>query len=283
MLPRIDSGTLFGHLAGFLFGSVVVVGLVFATIVGRVALDVPLQSESFGPALVEASRDPTVIGPVTLLQGLGLSGLALGLASRLPRRPDESLSDLMGVTAASASLLAVAWFGGLVTWIWPSWFAGQLIEWTGFESSVILIGELLAGPLRENWVMLVAVIIGAPISEELLFRGYLWRVFASAGGERAAFVATTVLFALYHGDPVHTVALLPTAVFLGWLRYASASLWPSMLGHFANNLAAVGLVRWWPGESSLDTATSFAGLALFLGVVGLGAWAHQRETRAPRD
>ncbi|MEM6927212.1 MAG: CPBP family intramembrane glutamic endopeptidase, partial [Myxococcota bacterium] len=162
--------------------------------------------------------------------------------------------------------------GGLLVWIWPSWFAAQLIELTGLDSSVATISELLVGPLWQTWAMIAAVAIGAPVSEELLFRGYLWRLVELTSGSRgAAFVVTTLLFALYHMDPIHVVALLPTAAFLGWLRWTSGSLWPCILAHFVNNAVAVVVVQFMPRETA-GALVSFAGGAAFLAVVGVGAW-----------
>ena len=95
-----------------------------------------------------------------------------------------------------------------------------------------------------------------------------------------AFALTTVLFALYHMDPIHVVSLLPTAVFLGWLRWASGSLWPPILAHFVNNAVAVGVVQIMPGES-LGTVGSFAGLGAFLVVVVVGGWLSERASEGP--
>ncbi|MEN0066631.1 MAG: CPBP family intramembrane glutamic endopeptidase [Myxococcota bacterium] len=236
-----------------------------------VAVEVPLGTPGFNDAMLAAGEDPRYVGPVTLMQGVGLGLLAFALAALL-RTPHERIHDVLGLRPASTALLATAAIGGLLVWIWPSWLAAQLIAWTGFDSSVASIGKLLSGPLSENWTMVLAVAIGAPVSEELLFRGYLWRLVERASGSSiVAFALTTVLFALYHVDPIHVVALLPTAAFLGWLRLRSNSLWPAIIAHFVNNAAAVAIVQFFV-EPEVGTGLSWLGLGLFLGVVGAGAW-----------
>ncbi len=274
--------TTIRHLVGFLLGSLAVVGLVSVVLVGVVAVRVPTGSPEFDRAMAAAVEDPTYVGPVSLLQGFGLTALALGLGWALSRSEGERLGDVLGLRAPSPVLSVTAAVGGLLVWIWPSWLATQLVEWSGVESSVQSIGELLVGPWSETWAMVLAVTVAAPLSEELLFRGYLWRLVERASGSReAALGLSTVLFALYHVDPVHVVALLPTAAFLGWLRYASRSLWPAILAHFVNNAAAVVVVQVLPGDVD-EPGLALLGGAAFLAVVGVGAWlSRERSSGGP--
>lgn len=262
---------MLAHLVGFVAGSLLVVTVVVSLLTGLVAMRVPPGSPGFGEAMVAASEDPTYVGPATLAQGLGLAVLALALGGWLPSRTGRVV-EVFALRAPSAVMLGTALLGGLTVWIWPSWFAAQLVEITGLDTSVESIGKLLAGPLDETLAMIAAVTIAAPLAEELLFRGYLWRLVEGAGGSpRVAFAITTVLFALYHMDPVHVVALLPTAAFFGWLRLASGSLWTSVLAHFLNNAAAVAFVRLAPEGAEIGTVGAFVALAVFLAVALAGA------------
>jgi len=276
----LDTPALLGHLAGFLGGSLVVVGSVVAVLVLLVSIQVPVDSPGFDASFEAATEDPRYIGPATFVQGIGLALLAILLGRRLPRAEGQGLAWVLGLRSASLVFVLTALLGGLLVWIWPSWFAARLIDWTGLESSVVSIGELLTGPLDEIGAMVAAVVIAAPLAEELLFRGYLWRLVEDASGSgRIAFVLTTLLFALYHMDPIHVLALLPTAAFLGWLRWTSGSLWPAILAHFVNNLAAVVVVRVLP-EDSLGPVPSFVGGGLFVAVVLIG-WRLSRASGAP--
>ena len=77
------------------------------------------------------------------------------------------------------------------------------------------------------------------LCEELLFRGYvqsrLTRVFPPVLG----ILFSSIVFAAFHMDPVHVIAVVPLGLFLGWLTWQSGSLFPAILAHFANNLVSV--------------------------------------------
>lgn len=83
-----------------------------------------------------------------------------------------------------------------------------------------------------------AVCIAAPVGEELLFRGALWRIFGPLG-HRRTWLGSSVLFALWHADPVVTLALLPVAFGLGAVR-ARHGLVAAIVAHGLHN--GVGLL-----------------------------------------
>jgi len=102
-----------------------------------------------------------------------------------------------------------------------------------------MAGLLLEGPVTDRVMFAVLVILVAPLFEEMIFRGFLWQAIESSTSPRLAWLLTSLLFAGYHGDPLHIAALLPLSLVLGWLRLASNSLWPALAAHFGNNLCGV--------------------------------------------
>lgn len=92
------------------------------------------------------------------------------------------------------------------------------------------------GLLPLLWIALVVV---APIGEELLFRGFVFR--GCATSERSApptIVVTSFLFALLHVqyDWVGMVLIFLVGLLLGWLRWRSGSTTLVVLLHVALNL-----------------------------------------------
>lgn len=104
--------------------------------------------------------------------------------------------------------------------------------------------SLLRGGER-IWELLGAVygILGAPVLEELLFRGLLLRALARRWGPGPGVVGSALLFGLLHSmDPQAVPPLVVLGLMLGWLRVRSGSLWPGVLLHAANNAAALALL-----------------------------------------
>lgn len=81
-----------------------------------------------------------------------------------------------------------------------------------------------------------SIIVFAPICEELLFRGLLYRLTkgffaASAGGARLAALVTAAIFALAHGNAFAFAQLFATSLVLTSLYERSGSLFASMVCH----------------------------------------------------
>lgn len=84
--------------------------------------------------------------------------------------------------------------------------------------------------------------IGAPLTEELLFRGLLLGVLRDRLGVWPAVLLQGALFGVIHGtDPAAIVPLAALGVALGALRVRSDSLGPAVFTHAVNNAVALGL------------------------------------------
>jgi membrane protease YdiL (CAAX protease family) len=89
-------------------------------------------------------------------------------------------------------------------------------------------------------LLLVAVVIAAPIFEELIFRGFLFKgLEKSPLGVVATIIITSILFTLIHAgqyDLTILVVLFPLAIILGLSRYRSGGIYLPIYLHFINNL-----------------------------------------------
>ena len=87
----------------------------------------------------------------------------------------------------------------------------------------------------KNPIMLFCLSIGAPLCEELFFRGILERKLLEAFSPKVAIVVSALVFAVYHLNIVQGVNAFIIGLFFGWLYYRTRSLWPSILCHFIMN------------------------------------------------
>jgi len=189
---------------------------------------------------------------------------------------------------------------GITLWIcthlgqkgWSDFFPGRSVPLTVWPLTVLAaLGAILIINGMDGWVHRLlpapawfraifadmggaAVVLGAPLAEEPLFRGLILGGFALRYGPRKAIVYSALLFAAFHMNPWQFHSALMAGLFLGWLCLESGSLWPAVLGHFVNNLAYYLTVRWKVAVLTGDELQPLwmwsAGVALLLlGLAGL--------------
>jgi uncharacterized protein len=97
-------------------------------------------------------------------------------------------------------------------------------------------------PLSIVLVFLI-VGIGAPVAEEIYFRGMAQRIFGRRLGPWAAIFAAAAFFASTHLQPLQFPALLVFGVILGFMAWRSGRLGPAIWAHVGFNVvAAAGLL-----------------------------------------
>lgn len=100
-----------------------------------------------------------------------------------------------------------------------------------------ILGTTPAG--TTGWVIVVLLtVIGAPIVEELLFRGLIQGAFTRRVGAVPAIFVTALIFSSAHilGEGLLApIVLFPTAVILGYLRYRTGHLAAGMVAHATFN------------------------------------------------
>ncbi len=88
-------------------------------------------------------------------------------------------------------------------------------------------------------VALAVLAVGAPIVEELFFRGVLLRSLLGRMATPLAILATALLFALAHFEAVQFAGLAAFGVVLGVLAWRTGRLAPGIAAHAAFNASAV--------------------------------------------
>ena len=172
-----------------------------------------------------------------------------------------SVQILVGVAAqwvglAGWPLIATAWRGngpridlGLrLTWSDTGWgllfgFAALILAGISAALTQLIVpdlnsaageaAELLQDSGRTAIVMFaLVVLIGAPVVEELFFRGLLFAALRKRGlGAVWTIVVTGVAFAGFHLEPTRFLILLPTGLLLGVVRWKTGSTGAAMVAH----------------------------------------------------
>ena len=112
--------------------------------------------------------------------------------------------------------------------------------WVGEDQASSAVGDAFAG--RElapaaAVIAFLAVWLIAPVAEEVLFRGVLWRALEHFGFNRwVVFAATSLAFSIAHLELLRTPLLLVLSIPIGLARLLTGNLLASVVAHQVNNL-----------------------------------------------
>ena len=210
------------------------------------------------------------IGAIVLLvvqRGLPMDLASLQLVGGEPQA--LALSVIMGLPATLAAVwLAIrikkASFVDYLALHWPSWkqllFGAVglvliVVAWEtmsrslGREATPGFMTDLLkSGRDKGAAVMLLfAFSVAAPMSEEVLARGFLYRGWsASFLRVPGAIILSSLLWTVVHlqYDLYFLAEVFSIGLWFGYMRYRSNSLWLTIVLHALNNLTAVVLTMW---------------------------------------
>lgn len=90
------------------------------------------------------------------------------------------------------------------------------------------------------WASIFALVIMAPLTEELLLRGVVLQGFLRHYRPALAIFYSALLFGLMHLNPWQFFTALPLGMMFGWMTLRTRSLYPALLSHaVANGLPLV--------------------------------------------
>ncbi len=111
-----------------------------------------------------------------------------------------------------------------------------LIEWLQLPNW----GENAFLSMARNPWGILCIVIGAPLTEELLFRGaVINHLFRKGYSANSAIAWSAIIFGVFHLNPAQMPFACLLGLFLGWLYVRTGSLVPGMLCHFINNTIGV--------------------------------------------
>ncbi len=144
--------------------------------------------------------------------------------------------DLVGLAiGAGAQLVVIRVVYLPLEALWPDTFSEDRLT----ENAQDLVDRASGA----STVLLVAVVVvGAPIVEELFYRGLLQRSLAARFNEGAVLVLVAAVFAAVHFRPVEFAGLFVFGLILGWAALRTGRLGPAITIHVGFNLTGLLLV-----------------------------------------
>ncbi len=207
-----------------------------------------------------------------LVAGNGWQGAVRRVATFIPSAgPDDIAADRLNIvvgaaayTVTACAVLLVARFRGGTRWAdlvgWHAWDMARGLRLVAALLAATLCYSLVASALIEHvypqakdwvtppkgtpWIVgfLALATLFAPVTEELLFRGWIFTSLRGTVGVRVAIVLSAALFALAHWESTHLYALavFPVGLALGYVRHRADSVAASITLHsLYNGIAAV--------------------------------------------
>ena len=146
---------------------------------------------------------------------------------RLP--PLKVLGWAAGTLVAAYFFMAVVVFGIWEPFLKDAW---------GKEGDVQDVVEAMmrsSDPLLRGILLFTAIVV-APVTEEIIFRGYLYAVFKRFSDRFFAAIVTSLLFAAVHGNVPGTLPLFVLAILLTVSYELTGCLWVPIVVHATFNL-----------------------------------------------
>lgn len=121
-----------------------------------------------------------------------------------------------------------------------------------------------------QWIVaILAMVVVAPIAEEIVFRGMVQQAARRALGRWFSVIFTGVVFAVWHGQLWNVAALTLVGLFLGLVFEATGSLLASIAAHAAYNLVVMLIYSYGTEVPDMPPTAAAFGAACALAV----AWA----------
>jgi membrane protease YdiL (CAAX protease family) len=189
-----------------------------------------------GALIIRAMSSGTMVA-MSVMMGLLFVCLALWLPIRLAR---QSFADYLALRGTSWQNYVI----GVVALVALVGFWELMQKGVGREASPDLMLGMLKSARTDGtlWLLVIAFCVAAPISEEFLVRGFLYRGWSEsflrpAGAIALSSLAWTAMHSQYYElllfSQIFSIGLL-----LGYMRYRSNSIWLTIFLHGLNNLAA---------------------------------------------
>ena len=241
MEERVDDQHQFwGPLATLAWGILILLGLLITqaiTVAVYIVLAGGAAPRAGSPALESLKYDGRLLSWCTFASAI-ICGLAIIIVVKLKR--GSKLSDYLGLILPNRRQLFF-WLLVLIAFIGLSDGISILLGKPTTPEFMIKAYSSLASP----WILWVALLIAAPLFEELFFRGFLIKgLSASALRWYGAVMISSVMWAAIHiqYDLYGMATILVLGFILGTARIKSGSIILTMLLHSFTNLVATGEV-----------------------------------------
>ena len=209
-----------------------------------VALSIVVTSSSVTGGDGNAAANPTTL--VLALSALGLWLPFVFMLRWVARRAGMDLRTYFGLSFAKTDWLGIPLgifcqvvLMNIVNWPlnkwWPNTFNPQRIETRARDMVDAAHGAWFV-------VLFLIVVVGAPLVEELVYRGFIQGELQARLGSTWALIITAAWFTIVHLEPIEFPGLFAFALVLGLCYRRTQRLGLSMVTHLAFNATGLLLV-----------------------------------------
>lgn len=191
------------------------------------------------PPRILADQGSLQVSLVATLVSQGALFAIVGIASKQSFR---RLVEALGLNRVGWAgmwlpmvMVGVAYIG---TFLWVVAANATGISW--LEPASTVPTEIARDDLTLS-IAAVVTVVGAPLSEELFFRGLVFSGLLKWGFWPAAAISG-LMFSVVHFDPGSVVPFFMIAVLLSWVYYRRRSLWDAIFFHLLFNLISFTLL-----------------------------------------
>lgn len=148
-----------------------------------------------------------------------------------------------------------------------------------FKSTFDSYGKMVESitGVGSSWVLLLAVIVVAPIGEELLFRGLIQGYGHKNFAPVLAITLQGLIFGLYHGNIIQGIYAFFMGVVLGFVTHRLGSLIPAMVLHISVNGSLLLVPQVLYEGTGRTVATTVVAGGVFAGMLWLVVWKKKEE------
>lgn len=209
-----------------------VIVLLLLVLVLTTLFTVPFAADA--AALLLGEGELTFVGAAVLLISTQVALLLVswflvfrpGALAALPSLPGR---DPVGAIGAGIGWGIPAWLGATIASAGVVW----LLESLGFDAEPQAAEQAIA--LVDPWLVVLAVVILAPIAEEVFFRGVVFNAWLRESGVRWAVIGSSALFAIIHLSVVALVPIFLLGLALAWIYRRKGNLLAPIAMHATVN------------------------------------------------
>lgn len=191
-------------------------------------------------ALLGEEAELTLLGAAVLLVSTQLALLAVSWLFVFRPRALAGWPSWSGPNASGALRAGVGW--GAVAWVGAAAVSVAVtlgLEQIGVDADPQAAERALL--LVEPWLAVVAIVILAPIAEEIFFRGVVFNAWLREAGRTIAYLGSATLFAVIHLSLVAVVPIFLLGLALAWVYRRTGNLLAPIAMHATVNGISVGL------------------------------------------
>lgn len=275
----VVAGLLGVFITGFLIIATVVLFILSLVVVGEE------RSSSFANTFfIQCIIFTLILGAVIQLRNVVSDSLEIphrGGAELLGLMPARAPVVLLATLAGASLTVPLGELDNLWQHVWPATEEEMLTMLAIYEPSSFF----------ERIFIILALVVAAPLGEEMVFRGVMWTWLRDSSRPWIALIITSLLFGSAHVFIPRTIPLIvPVGLLLGFLVVRTGSILPSIAAHAAFN--GTPLVAAWSGmvvtgwnnigarEPRMSPTLLVGGTVLLASILALFWWI-TRERRDP--